>query len=40
MVLDFDGHRGNSGDGDSSHGGTAVAGTAPMVNALFIRELK
>ena len=36
----YDGHRGNSGDWDSSHGSTAVAGMAPMVNALFIHELK
>jgi len=36
----YDGHRGNSGDGDSVHGSTTVAVTAPMVNALFMHELK
>jgi len=33
MVLDYDGHRGNSGDGDSIHGSTAVAVTELTVDA-------
>ena len=32
----YDGHRGNSGDGDSSHGSTAVAVTELTVDALFM----
>jgi len=35
MGLDYDRHRGNSRDGDSSHGSTAVAVTELTVDALF-----
>ena len=34
------GHRSNSGDGDSSHGSTAVAVTELTVDALFIDRLE
>jgi len=39
----YDGHRGNSGDGDSIHGGTAVAVTELTVDAdpcMHVSELK
>ena len=36
----YDGHRGNSGDGNSIHSSTAVAVTELMVDALFIHGLK
>jgi len=36
----YDGHRGNSGDGDNSHGSTAVAVTELTVDALFIHGLR
>jgi len=40
MGLDYDGHRGNRGDGDSSHGSTAVAVMELTVDVIFIRALK
>jgi len=36
----YDGHCGNSRDGDSSHGSTEVAVTELTVDALFIHKLK
>jgi len=35
-----DGHRGNSGDGDSIHSSTAVAVTELTVDVLFVHGLK
>ena len=36
----YEEHRGNSGDGDSSHGSTTVAVTELTVDVLFIHGLK